>query len=100
MNCAHHVCRIGFDRVQVGAPHERLRSHVNYDLGLRLVDRLAEANRISHVALNGLHTPGHTRKLKQARRGWNGLRVAEDLCSERLKPEREPASLKARMACY
>ena len=56
---AHHVRRVGLDRVGVGAAHERLRGHVEDDLGPGLRERRRDGRQVADVALVG--SPRHRR---------------------------------------
>ena len=81
---AHDVGRIGLDRVDIGAAHQRLRGHVNNDIGRGLSHGISQPSAIAYVADDRFHALRYMRNFKQA--GVSGWRqsIAGDLGTELL----------------
>ena len=81
---AHDIGGIGLDRVDIGAAHQRLRGHVNNDIGRGLSHGIGQPGAIADVADDGCHALRHLRHFKQAGVGGWRQHIAGDLGTELL----------------
>ena len=94
----HHVRFVGQERLLVAQPHQRLRRHVNDDLGAGFLEDSLQEPEIADVAHHTPHPAFQLRQLEKARHGRGGQRIAREIGPEIAEPGREPGALEAGMA--
>ncbi len=95
MDGAEHVDRVGLHRALVGEAHQRLRGHVDDDLGREVAHGGFQRGQVANVPANGLELAVQVEQAIEARLGRRIERVAADLGSHREQPEGEPTALEA-----
>ncbi len=70
---AHHIGLIGQPRLLEGAAHERLRGHVDDDLGPMRVEHPGQGMRVAHIAVDAVHPVGDVGQLVERRLGRHAV---------------------------
>ena len=92
---AHDIGRVRLDRVGVGAPHQRLRRHVEHDLGRCAANARSSASRSRTSPSSDAVDPRRRAPARTATGSVGGAeRVARHLGAEAVQPQRQPAPLK------
>jgi len=95
---SHHVGGIGFQRVFARVQHDRLRRHVQDDVGGEGFQALHHAIRIAHVADGRLDELADTCQRVEIGPGRRLEGIARDARPERRQQQAQPASLKTGVA--
>ena len=95
IHCAHHVGGVGVDRFDIGIAHQRLRRHVDHDLGFVFGKHRAQMRQIADVSYDAGHALTDFGNLEQAGVRRRSQRVTHHLSTHGLQPERQPASFEA-----
>src|SRR5271157_2680831 len=94
----HDIRRIVLDGILVATTHDRLRSHMNNNFGTALGDRTLKSREVANVGANRADGARNPRLLEQVRLSRRIERVAGNLGSERIQPQRQPTSLETGMS--
>ena len=95
---AHHIGLIGLTRQAIGLSDQGLRREVQHAIRLCLPNRFFEALKVANIRNRGVHL---LVQRKQSKERWLALRrkcIAVDFRAEQAEHDREPASLKSRVA--
>ena len=95
---AHHVGRVGAQRIGIRVQHHRLRGHVQQHLGREVAHRRRQRRGVAHVAGDGAQVGADAGQIEQAGRGRRRQREAQHLGAEPVQQQPQPGALEAGVA--
>lgn len=85
---AHDVDGVRQHGIAQRAPDDGLRGQMEHDLRLRIAERVAHGAAVAHVDGELAHVSADVCQLVQRRAGGLAAGEPDDLCAERLQPQR------------